>query len=221
VTEEQDLKDEIELTPLMEVEGTSEITGINTLIDPLFSQETFPIVLAKVNALESLIKISLHNTNFSEFMRELLGVIIKVVHSEAASILEVNPQNETLFFRAVIGQSSDRVVDFVIPMNSGIAGHAVETRMPVIVNNVPENAEHLRSIEKAVGFETRNMVALPILVRGRVFGVLEILNRVGESNYSSGDIELLTYVCDIAAKIIELRLMINWSKNLSVSIKDI
>ena len=68
------------------------------------------------------------------------------------------------------------------------------------------------AIEKAVGFETRNMIAVPIVIRGKIFGVLELLNRVGDDNYSPGDIELLTYLCDIAARSIEIRLMLGWGR---------
>jgi GAF domain-containing protein len=96
-------------------------------------------------------------------------------------------------------------------MGQGIVGHVAESKQPLIVSNVSENRNHLKAIEKAVGFETRNLVAIPIIVRGQVFAVLELLNRQGEDNYSEEDLEVLKYLCETAGKTIEIRMMIAWA----------
>ena len=55
------------------------------------------------------------------------------------------------------------------------------------------------------------MIAVPILIRGRVYGVLELLNRIGENSFTEGDLEILVYICEMAAKFIEIRMMIQWA----------
>src|SRR5207237_164785 len=135
----------------------------------------------------------------------------KVVRSEAGSILEVDHASEYLFFRTTVGQSSDRLGDFTIPLGKGIVGQVAESRLPHVVNEVEQNTTHLRSIQNAVGFQARNLVAVPIIIRGTVFGVLELLNRMGDEGFQKNDVELLTYFCDAAAKAIELRMMIAWA----------
>jgi GAF domain-containing protein len=184
-------------------------TSVN--VDPLFSEDSLSIIMAKTSALEAFLNAVTRDSKFNEFTREILITILNVVKSEAGSILEVDQENQSLFFRSVVGSSSHRVVNFVIPFGQGIVGYVAESRLPLVVDNVPENKVHLKSIENAVGFEARNLVAVPILIRGRLYGVLELLNRIGEPNYSSADLELLTYLCEMAAKSIEARLMIAWS----------
>jgi GAF domain-containing protein len=181
-------------------------------IGALFSSETFSVAMSKVSALEALFSAVTQDSNFNHFIHEVLMVFINVVKSEAGSVFEVDHSNSTLFFRAVVGSSSDRLADVVIPWGQGIVGHVAESKLPLVVDNVPENSVHLKSIEKAVGFETRNLVAVPILVRGKVYGVVELLNRIGESNYSNSDVDLLQYLCKMAAQAIEVRLMVMWGK---------
>ena len=53
-----------------------------------------------------------------------------------------------------------------------------------MVSDVAENKMHLKAIQDAVGFEARNLVAVPIVIRGRIFGVLELLNRIGEHDFT-------------------------------------
>jgi GAF domain-containing protein len=206
--------DEIELENLPSlIEVPASVDGASAAIIPaLFTEEGLSVIMGKVFALDAFMNATTKNCNFEEFIRDLLVAIMNVVKSEAGSFLEVDQRNNTLFFRSVVGASSDRVVNFVIPMGQGVAGHVAESRQPTIVENVIENKEHLNSIAKAVGFEVRNLVALPVVIRGRVFGVLELLNRIGEVNYSANDVELLTYLCGMAAKAIEVRLMISWSQ---------
>jgi GAF domain-containing protein len=185
---------------------SSEVSGA------LFADESLGILLTKVQALETFLNLATRDTGFSEFMRELLVVFVKAVPSEAGSILEMNEEEATLSFRAAVGQSSENVQNFVIPVGHGIVGHSIESKQPVVVNQASENQVHLKSIAKAVGFDTRNLIVVPILIRGRVYGALELLNRTGEEAFSDGDTELLTYLVEAASRAIEMRLMIAWVK---------
>ena len=180
--------------------------------NPMFpDDESLLTTISKVAALEGFMAVIARDTSFKEFIRDLLLIVVQAVKSEAGSILEFDHRNRTLFFRATVGQSSDRVDHFVIPIGQGIVGHVAESRQPIVVNNVAENQIHLKSIQDAVGFPTRNLIALPLLIRGRVFCVLELLNRVGEDSYTDDDLELLKYVCQQASKAIEIRLTIAWA----------
>lgn len=189
--------------------------------NPLFQDDdSLATTLSKVLTLESFMTAIARDTSFKEFIRDILLTVQQSVKSEAGSILEFDHRNRTLFFRATVGQSADRVDHFVIPIGQGIVGHVAESRQAIVVNNVAENQIHLKSIQDAVGFPARNLVAIPILIRGRVFGVLELLNRIGEDSYTPEDLELLKYICSQASKAIEIRLMIAWALQKKSSSKD-
>ncbi len=209
MSERPDDQDEIDLLPSLEEPSAVETpdAGVGTL----FSDD-LPKLASKVTALETMFRLVTADLNFTDFCRELLLVMMKVVKAEAGSILECNHQNRTIFFRTAAGHSSDRIVRFVIPMGQGIVGHVVESKQPLNVMNIAENQMHLKALANAVGFETRNMVALPVFIRGQVFGVVELLNRIGEENFTEEDIELLTSVCESAARAIEIRLMLAWAR---------
>jgi GAF domain-containing protein len=182
--------------------------------------DALAIAVSKVTVYESLMNLLTRDLTFHDLMRELLLVVMKVVKSEAGSILEVDQVNRCLFFRAVVGSSSDKVAKFLIPIGQGVVGHVAESRQPLAVDNVEENRVYLKSVQDAVGFEARNLIAIPIIVRGRVFGVLELLNRVGEENYTRADVDLLTYLCGAISKAVELRLMLAWALNAKTSGKE-
>ena len=177
----------------------------------LFAEESLASAVSKATALEGFLNLVNRDIKFSEFVREILLIIMQAIRSEAGSIFELDRANKSLFFRAVIGQSSDQVQHFIIPMGQGVVGHVAESKQPLVVQNIEENKIHLKSIQNVVGFETRNLVAVPILVRGQLYGVLELLNRLGEEAYTPADIELLTCLCNMASKIIEIRMTVAWA----------
>ncbi len=188
-----------------------------TINSEFFGADSLAQLTAKFSVVDALLRLTTRDCKFPDFMRELLLIVMRVVKSEAGSLLEVDPVSRTIFFRAVVGQSSDRVADFVIPMGQGIVGHVAESRQMLHVKNVGESRIHLKAIQEAVGFEARNMIAVPIVVRGQTFAVLELLNRVGEEDFTTADLELMDYFCEMAAKAIEARLMISWQKQQKVA----
>ena len=175
-----------------------------------FFSDDLPVLTGKLMAVEAFLKLTVRDTPFQEFIRDILLVMVKAVKSEAGSDIECAADG-SMFFRAAVGHGSDRVVRFMIPKGQGIAGHVAESRQPLIVGNVEADKTHLKAISTVVGFDARNMLAAPIVVRGKVFAVVELLNRVGEGGYSETDREVVNYLCEMAARAIEIRMMIAWS----------
>ena len=186
----------------------SELTGQVEI----FEDSALPIMATKLSSVESMLSLLTRNVKFSDFTREILLSIMKAVKCEAGSILEVDHKNNTLFFRSLVGQSSERIARFVIPMGKGIVGYVAESQQPLVVANVKENEVHLKAVQHTAGFEARNIVALPIIIRSKVYGVLELINRVGEADFTKEDVELLTYMCANAGRAIEIRLMLAWAQ---------
>lgn len=182
--------------------------------------EDLSVMSTKLSVCEAILSIVTKDIDFHGFMREILLLVMKSVKSEAGSILEINHDDQTIFFRAAVGTSSDSIVKFVIPLGKGIVGHVAESKQPMVISDVGENRVHLKAIQKAVGFDARNMVALPIIVKGRVYGVIELLNRVGADTYTESDVELLQNLLEKVAKAIEIRLMISWARKKRESTQD-
>ncbi len=205
--------------PVLESPPSPE-ASCSSVAGSLIPEESLAGVSAKLASLEALINIVTRDYNFQDFMREVLLIVMKTVKSEAGSILELDYAKNCLFFRAVVGQSSDRVARFLIPVGQGVVGYVAESRQPLVVNNVEENRVYLKSVQNVVGFEARNLIAVPLIVRGKVFGVLELLNRVGEDNFTATDLDLLAHLSGSVSKVVEVRLMLGWASQADKSTGD-
>lgn len=177
-----------------------------------FSDDSVAGAVARGAAVEGFLLALTQNLSFQDFTREILLAIMKSVKCEAGSILELDEPRQQFFFRAVVGQSSDRLTEFRVPQREGLVGHVGETRLPLIVDDLHHNAKHLRSISDAVGFEARNLIAIPMVIRGKLYGVIELLNRIGEQSFTPEDQDLLIALIPLACRAIEIRLMLAYER---------
>lgn len=193
----------------IELEAPSTTMGPSLSMGEPLSQEEQDRVQARITVLEQLSALVTSDIKFQDFTREVLLLLSKAVPSEAGSILEVNHTEKTLFFRATSGRVSDKIVNFCVPLGKGIAGNVVETLHPMIVDEAKQNDLHLKSISENLGFEVNNMIAVPVLIRGNLYGVLELINRQGQSSFTEADQTFLVQLCQYAGKFLEVRLIFN------------
>lgn len=139
-------------------------------------------------------------------------MVVRIIPSEAGSIFEIDANDQLLFFRAATGQDSDKIRRTTIPFGKGIVSQVAESQQGIVVPNTQDNAHHLKLIGQMIGFEAKDLMAVPIIIRGKTYGVVELLNRTGGSTFTPDDLELLYDMIGYIAKAIEVRLMINWTR---------
>lgn len=165
---------------------------------------------AQVTALEHMIQALCVDQSYKDFSQEVLLAFLNATPCEAGSILERDRERGDFFFRAAAGQASDRISAFRVPLGQGVVGHVAESKLPALVDADHPNENHLAWIGQNLNFEVRSVIAFPLFVRGEVFAVIELLNRVGERGFTPQDQELLTRLAQSAGKLIEARLMVGY-----------
>lgn len=163
-------------------------------------------VAARLEFAESLLRMIPQQGTFNEFATALLDAFTKTMPCEAGSVIELDFRSQDLFFRAATGTNAEQLADVRIPLGKGIAGHVFETKEPYLLENADENQFLLKSIGKAVGFETRTMIAVPIVIRGKVYAVIELINKLGKKTFSPLDKNLARQLGELSACAVEVRL---------------
>ncbi|MCB1325148.1 MAG: SpoIIE family protein phosphatase [Spirochaetales bacterium] len=160
------------------------------------------LTLARIN--EITIRI-----NSSEDLHGLLTVIMdtarEFLDSEASSLLLYDAESEELIFDIARGSHGGLLARRRIGAGQGIAGLCARDRQPILVNDAAHDARVLKNIDQELQFETRNLLAVPMLARGQLIGVLEVLNTSDRRDYDRTDVRLLTYLSNMAALAIRNR----------------
>jgi diguanylate cyclase (GGDEF)-like protein len=78
-----------------------------------------------------------------------------------------------------------------------------ETGKPLFVPNVREEPRFSKKIEELNPFSTESVICIPLKVRNKVLGVIELINKENISCFNQYDMEILTTVAEYAAIALE------------------
>ncbi len=167
--------------------------------------EPVPSTEERIARLQRIIEISrLLNSTLS--LRPLLAEIVQaacdLTDAETGSILLVDRRTGELRFEATTHPDGHSIYQMAVPMES-LAGWVFQRNESVIVADVRQDPRFYAQVDRAVGWETRSLIAVPLTVRGKTIGVLEVINRRNGGSFNEADLETLRVLADQAAIAIE------------------
>ena len=141
--------------------------------------------------------------NSSLDLRKVLDAIAQsaadVMHAEAGSVLLFDKRRNKLVFLAATGESAQAVVGEEFDSNLGIAGKVITTGRPQLVSDVNKNPDFFKGIDNKSSFQTRGLIAAPLIHQDEVIGVVEVLNRKSSEGFADEDLDLLQVFGNLAA----------------------
>jgi sigma-B regulation protein RsbU (phosphoserine phosphatase) len=102
-------------------------------------------------------------------LRRAAELAKRVIDYQIFSILLYDEQDNSFRFRITVKFGEKVQEDFAVPANKGIVGAAAVSRQPILVPDVSSDPRYL-----CVNPETRSELALPMLYKGRVVGVMDL-----------------------------------------------
>ena len=122
--------------------------------------------------------------NASLNLEEVLGTaaaqVKRLIDYEIFAVLLPEEGTNQLYFRFAIGHQREVVEHWRVPMGEGIIGTAAATGQAIRVGDVRADPRYLSALEGV-----RSELAVPLVVRGRVVGVLDIESK--ELDYFTPD----------------------------------
>ena len=136
-------------------------------------------------------------------LQNILQSAVDILSCEAGSLLLVDDTTDELVFRVVVSPVANDLVNRRLPPGVGVVGVAVKTGNAVIVNDVNRFPEWFSKTDQQTGFITRALLVIPLQVKERAIGVIEVINKKDGSPYSQDDQDLLSAFAAQAAVAIE------------------
>jgi GAF domain-containing protein len=129
---------------------------------------------------------------FRELLQSIVDVARAIFGAEASSIFLYDEDADELVFEAVSGQGGDALVGARFPSSTGIAGFALVTRQPLVVDDLTADPRFSRERAESTGYVPNSIVASPLLHDERVLGVLSVLDRAADRPFGVAELELLS-----------------------------
>ena len=168
-------------------EGRGEVDFLNRQIETFYRVNSF---ISSIDDLEQLLELIMQEAEAA-------------VEGEASCIALYDGSDERLHIEITSGEKREEVRHLSLALGQGILGVVAESSTALRVDDVRQDSRFEPSVDKATGFTTRAIVAAPIIRRGQLLGVLEVINKRGGPQFTGEDTALLEVVANQAAIAIE------------------
>lgn len=112
--------------------------------------------------------------------------------AEASTVYELDEEKSELFIRIARGEKKESVEKIKFELGQGISGHVVQTGQPMVIQDVRKEKRFSPKFDSITGFRTRSMICVPLILRGKTIGALQVLNKKSGDLFTQIDVELLT-----------------------------
>lgn len=137
-------------------------------------------------------------------LQSIVDVARAIFRARASSIVTHLGDTRELEFAAVSGEGSEHLVGQRFADTSGIAGWVFASREPAVVEDVAHDPRFARDVASSTGYVPQGLMAAPLLFDERALGVLSVLDRPEQANFSLSEMELLGMFAHQAAIAIDI-----------------
>ncbi len=136
-------------------------------------------------------------------LRNILENAVSILNCEAGTLFLMDEPTGDLIFRVTAGPVATNLLGQRLQAGVGVAGRAVQSREPVIENDAQRSPAHFEGADRQTGFVSRRLLAVPMQIKDRVLGVIEVINRRDGLPFVEDDQNLLTAFAGQAAVAME------------------
>jgi diguanylate cyclase (GGDEF)-like protein len=176
-------------------------------MDKQFNNTSFFIELGKPLAKARTVKETLNIVMYQ------VGKIFEPVNW---SLLLKDSKRNEMIFSVVVGEQKKQLQGMRLPMERGIVGRIMETGRSIIVEDVDRDDHFCAVVDESTGFQTRSIIGVPLKTDDKIFGVIELVNKITGENFTSMELIVLEAIAEYAAIAIERCYYHHTLKNLAL-----
>jgi diguanylate cyclase (GGDEF)-like protein len=173
--------------------------------------------LKEIELFHSIGKAITSTLELTDVLNIIMEKILELFNPTHWSLLLMDEGEKELRFEVVVGPGSEVLQGKTLPVGKGIAGWVAKYGESVISPNVKEDPRFFQEFDKETKVETKSVVAVPLISKGKVLGVLELINILEDGRFNQDRFDLLLTIADYAAIAIENARYVERIKQLTVT----
>jgi phosphoserine phosphatase RsbU/P len=156
----------------------------------------------EVAARKQLVEVALRlNTalDSGKLLQLIMAAAAELLDAETSSLMLVDEDANELVIEVATGSIGPKAERQRIPIGAGIAGWTLATRQVAIVHDPVSDDRFYPGVGESLQYATRNLLAVPMLVKDRAIGVVEVINKRDGVRFTERDAELASALASLAA----------------------
>lgn len=157
---------------------------------------------------EAMLQISMKLPEYLELYEVLdyvSGVIKDLMVTEGGLVILLDEQRQELFLQGVAYDDTatqQRAKEVRFSIDELVAGKVIQTGKSIIMNDISGDSEIHIARDRKLGYQTRNLLLVPLRSQERVIGTLCAVNKK-EGGFDQSDVELLSMLAGTVVLSIE------------------
>ncbi len=139
--------------------------------------------------------------DLSELLKTVLALSAELVDAQTASLLLLDEASQELYFDVALGLDAS-LASVRLKLGQGIAGSVAKARRAEIIADTRRDPRWSGAMDEKTGFVTRSILAAPILLKGKLLGVVEAINK-REGDFDDEDLRAFEAFASQAAVAID------------------
>ena len=135
--------------------------------------------------------------NLEEVSGRILDQAAEILDVDQASLMLVIEDSDELEVVAARGLREDVIGKVRIPLGEGISGTVAESGKPVLIEDLKGHPDFSRDPRGDESWTSQ--ISVPLKIRDRILGVLNVNNKKSGTPFTSGDLKMLMALAQLAA----------------------
>lgn len=158
----------------------------------------------KIQGIGEILKaINSPDIEIDEVLTLIMKNVSRLLDAEAWSLLLLDRERKELVFKEVIGEMKYELEGKRMPIDKGVVGWTVKNKRPAIVTDPYKDKRFFQNIDKQTGFVTKTILAVPLLSKGKILGIIEAINKKDKESFNDEDLSLVSSYAEHAAIALE------------------
>jgi len=141
--------------------------------------------------------------DLDRLLHDTMQLATNVMDAGAAVLMLIDEKTRELVFEITHGPGTAGFRQQRIGMDEGVVGWVATHGEPAIINDVSQDSRFSREVDTRTGFLTRSVLCVPLQIKGKTIGVLEVLNKFSGNGFDQEDLQLALTMAAQAAIAIE------------------
>lgn len=137
--------------------------------------------------------------DLDRLLKIIIGQAKRVVNAEASSLMLLDEATKELFFDVTVGGEGEKLRQIRLKLGEGIAGWVAKEGKPLLVTDASKDSRFFVKADKVTKFKTKSILCVPLMIKGRIIGVMEAINQVGRGYFVEEDREIFEAFASQAA----------------------
>ncbi|RME40617.1 MAG: PAS domain S-box protein [Caldilineae bacterium] len=110
-------------------------------------------------------------------LSQVLEGVKRMLKVQGVSILVYDSAGQNLTFAAAAGPGAEEIIGQPVPLEGSIAGRALQQQETIQIADARQSPHFYDRIDALTGLKTTSLLAVPLIFRDKVIGVLEAINK--------------------------------------------